>query len=210
MATPRWDQRFFATTRGRILAVLRRAAATVDELAGTLGITDNAVRSQLATLERDGLVAPGESRRGVSKPSTAYVLTIEAERLFARGYAPVLAALLAEMSAEYGDAQAGALLRAAGRRLAAGEGSGDLSATLDSAVQVLNDLGGCAEWRVDGDRVVVQGYGCPLAEVAAQRPEICAMTEAFVAALTGLPMREACTHGERPRCAFAAPLPSTP
>src|SRR5947209_3928354 len=67
----RLDRRFFATTRGRIVALLRGAAGTVDELAQTLGVTGNAVRAHLSTLERDGLVEPRGLRRGVSKPAVA-------------------------------------------------------------------------------------------------------------------------------------------
>ena len=50
MPATAWDQRFFATTRGRLLQHLRRRAATVDELAQALDLTDNAIRAQLALL----------------------------------------------------------------------------------------------------------------------------------------------------------------
>ena len=39
------SQRFFASTRGRIVALLRRESRTVDELAQALDLTDNAVRA---------------------------------------------------------------------------------------------------------------------------------------------------------------------
>ncbi|MFL5666689.1 MAG: ArsR family transcriptional regulator, partial [Ktedonobacteraceae bacterium] len=53
---PFTNERFFTSTRGHIITLLRRAGHTVDELARALQLTDNAVRSHLATLERDGLV----------------------------------------------------------------------------------------------------------------------------------------------------------
>src|SRR5207249_6425780 len=65
MPRTRWDERFFASTRGRIVQLLRRATSTVDELAEALGLTDNAVRAHLAILERDGLVQQKGVRRGV-------------------------------------------------------------------------------------------------------------------------------------------------
>lgn len=49
-------KRFFASIRGRIVALLRRAGRTVDELTQALDLTDNAVRAHLAALERDGMV----------------------------------------------------------------------------------------------------------------------------------------------------------
>lgn len=50
------NQRFFASTRGRIVTLLRHSSHTVEELAEALDLTDNAVRAHLATLERDGVV----------------------------------------------------------------------------------------------------------------------------------------------------------
>src|SRR6266581_530224 len=89
-----WNQRFFASTRGRIVMLLRRASRTVDELAKALNLTDNAVRAHLATLERDGIVRQGGVRRGSRKPSSIYDLAPEAEQLFPKAYDPVLQHLL--------------------------------------------------------------------------------------------------------------------
>ena len=110
----RWDQRFFASTRGRIVALLRRASRTVEELAQALGLTDNAIRAHLASLERDGLVRQQGVRRGVRKPSYAYDLTPEADRLFPKPYAPVLGQLLDVLAERLEPAEVEALLRAEG------------------------------------------------------------------------------------------------
>ena len=79
---------------GRIMALLRRGGMTVDELAAALGLSGNAVRPQLAVLERDGLVERAELRRGASRPAQVYVLSREAELLFSHAYIPVLTELL--------------------------------------------------------------------------------------------------------------------
>ena len=64
-----WRKRFFETTRGKLVALLRRRELTVDEMATALGVTDNAIRAQLAALERDKLVEQRGVRRGAGKPS---------------------------------------------------------------------------------------------------------------------------------------------
>jgi predicted ArsR family transcriptional regulator len=69
------DERFFASTRGQVTALLRQGERTVEELAQALVLTDNAVRAHLVTLERDGLVRQAGLRRGLSKPAYAYALT---------------------------------------------------------------------------------------------------------------------------------------
>ena len=52
-------------------------------MADALQLTDNAVRAQLATLERDGLVRLGGGRAGSRKPNLTYEATGDAERLLA-------------------------------------------------------------------------------------------------------------------------------
>ena len=85
----RWDQKFFASTRGRIVTLLRCTGRTVEELARALGLTDNGVRSHLAILERDGIVRQHGtiSHEGGGKPAYVYELTPEAEEdLFTKAY----------------------------------------------------------------------------------------------------------------------------
>src|SRR5215204_5645848 len=141
------DQRFFATTRGRVVALLRRASLTVNELAEALALTDNAVRLHLATLDRDGLVTQAETRRGIGKPSYAYRLTPEAERLFPKPYGPVLDELLRVLAERLGPEELDTALREVGHRLAAGHEApaGPLQARVEHGAALLDALGGLAE-----------------------------------------------------------------
>jgi predicted ArsR family transcriptional regulator len=61
-----WDRRFFDSTRGRIVTMLRRSNRTVEDLARALDLTDNGVRAHLAVLERDGIVRQRGSLRRTS------------------------------------------------------------------------------------------------------------------------------------------------
>ena len=88
------NRRFLTTTRGKIVALLRRCCQTVEELASSLGLTDNAVRAHLTTLERDGLVQQQGTRPGRRKPAVVYALTPAAEDLFPKAYGPVLSQFL--------------------------------------------------------------------------------------------------------------------
>ena len=116
--------RFMESTRGRIVSLLRRGARTVEELAGALGLTNNAIRNHLATLERDGIVRQEGIRRGpgAGKPAIVYELDPDAEPLFSHAYAPVLAAVIDVLINELPAAQAEALMRRVGHQLAAGVG----------------------------------------------------------------------------------------
>src|ERR1044072_7483243 len=92
--TTKLDKRFFESTRGRIVALLRGTTKTVNELAEELELTDNAVRGHLLTLERDGLIKQSGIQRGIRKPHFAYQLTQEAEQLFPKAYDALLNLLI--------------------------------------------------------------------------------------------------------------------
>ena len=207
-----WDQKFFDSTRGQTVTLLRRSGRTVDELAKTLGLTNNGVRVHLATLERDGLVRQRGSVRpgsGGGKPAYVYELTPEAEDLFPRAYEPVLGHLLDVLSDGLGPKESEALLRDVGRRIAKGRGvTGDgMRPRLEAAAAILNELGGLAELEEHEEGFAIRGYGCPLAGVTPDHPEACRMAETLISELAGMPVFEHCDRGAKPKCCFEVALP---
>jgi predicted ArsR family transcriptional regulator len=202
-----WNQRFFESTRGRIITLLRRASRTVEELAQALDLTDNAVRAHLATLERDGLVRQRGARRGSGKPALVYELTPETEQLFPKAYGSVLRELLHVLNEHLPPAEMEALLRRVGRRIA-GQWHmppGDLRTRLEAAVNVLDELGGMAELELRDDTYSIRGYSCPLAAAVPGHPEVCHLAETLLTELVGVPVDEQCERGETPHCCFVVP-----
>lgn len=200
----RGERQFRVSTRSRIVALLRRASHTVDELARVLDLTDNAVRAHIVTLERDGLVEQRGMRRSASKPAYAYGLTAEAEQLFPKAYEPVLAQLVTLLTEQFGTDRVDDLLRAVGHRIAHRYAAtdGSLESRLDGAVALLNGLGGLAEYEITERGIVIQGYSCPLAAVASDHPTICLLAETLISDHIGIPMTERCERGAHPRCRF--------
>lgn len=199
-----WERHFGNSTRGRIVAILRRGWKTVDEIAADLGLTDNAVRAHLARLERDGVVASGGERRdgSVGKPATLYGVADEATTLFSSAYPPALSALVAELGSRYPD-DLESVLRAAGRRLAR-PGSGTFSERVGGAAAFLTELGADADLVKTGDGYAIQGHGCALAQAVSTCPETCSMLEELLAQVTGGEVREHCDRSRYPpRCAFS-------
>jgi predicted ArsR family transcriptional regulator len=205
MSRLQWNQRFFASTRGRIVTLLRRDCRTVDELAQSLNLTDNAVRAHLATLERDGFVRQLGERRGSGKPAFVYELSAGAEQLFPKAYGSILRQLLEVLSEEMTTDAVEALLRRTGRRLAEQQQppGGDLQTRLLLAVDVLNELGGLAELEQRDGRFLIQGYSCPLATVVPGHPEVCSLAETLITELVGQPVKECCNSNEPVRCCFS-------
>ena len=199
-----WNQHFFASTRGRIVLLLRRADYTVDELAHDLDLTDNAVRAHLATLERDGLVRPTGTRRGSGKPAVVYTLTPEAEQLFPKAYAPVLQQLLEVLSTCLPTEKVAEIMESTGQRLAAqwSIAPGKLRVRLQQAVAILNELGGLAELEERDGSYIIQGYRCPFAAIVPGHPEICQLAKTLLAELIGEPVEEHCEHNGTAHCCF--------
>lgn len=203
-----WSHRFLSSTRGRLIALLRRDTRTVDDLASALNLTDNAVRAHLAALERDGIVRQGGVRRdgNVGKPAYAYELTAAAEQFFPQPYATVLNEMLAILDGDMSPGEIETLLRRIGARMASEypPGHGDMRMRLEAAVDALNQLGGLADLDMDGEKLLLRGYSCPLAAVVPGHPDACRLAEAFVSEVAGVPVRECCDREVIPHCRFEA------
>jgi predicted ArsR family transcriptional regulator len=193
-------------TRTRLLDSLRRGCDTVEALATALGITDNAVRFHIATLERTGVVRRSGTVRGgrVGKPAVLYELTESAEELQSRAYAPVLTACVEELSARMSEEDLSLFMQAVGARLASSLAKldGDLDARVRGAADLLGALGGAVSIAPGPAGPVIEGHGCPLASAVARQPATCTAVRALLHELLGVPVTELCDHTERPRCRF--------
>lgn len=205
MQGSQWIERLLSSTRGQIIGLLRRAPMTVSDLAAALGLTDNAVRAHLAAMERDGLVEQRRGPvRGVGKPAQLYALTAAADALLPKAYAPVLGVLLQTLGERMGPDELAELLREVGRRAGAGRGreGADVRMRIEAAYGVLGEMGGVAEIHEADGAVTIRGFSCPLAALVPGHPQVCQLAEAMLSEIVGVPVREQCDKGERPRCCF--------
>lgn len=205
-----WETSIGGTVRGRIIALLRRGERSVEELASELAVTDNAIRAQLQTLERHGVVHQARIRRegAVGKPATMYAIAPQAEPLFSSAYAPMLKALLASLEERLDSREVDAIFRDAGRRLAEqlsvddGGAAKQLEARVRSAAAVLSSLGA----EIDVERApggyLLRGHACPLSAAVRSQPNVCHAVEELVAGVTGATVVECCDRDGRAKCRF--------
>ncbi len=199
------DKRFFESTRGQIVTILRSAPSTVDELAEKLNLTDNAVRAHLATLERDGIVRQTGLRRGPRKPHFTYALTEDADKLFPKAYDALLNQLIAVLKTRLQPAEIEDVLREVGRAVAADVAPGkdaSLEGRVHTALKVLEAIGGAAGAEKQGDKIVIRSNGCPLAAAVNVHPEVCRLAETLLAEVVKAPVVEQCDREGRPKCRF--------
>ena len=201
--TTKLDKRFFDSTRGRIVALLRGKTKTVNELAEELGLTDNAVRGHLLSLERDGLVVQSGMQRGIRKPHFEYELTPEAEKIFPKAYDVIVNSLIAVLKERLDSSQLEDVLREVGRSLAGNQTSeGDLENRADQALIALKAIGGAPCLENEGERLLIKSGSCPLAAAVAEHPEVCQLAEALLSKIVGAKVREHCDRENAPRCRF--------
>ena len=199
-----WLERLLGETRAKLLQLLRRPPGTITELSSALGLTDNAVRTHIAALGRDGMVQQvGTQRDTGGKPARVYALTDAGEELFPKAYSIVLGRLVEQIARTDGWEHAVKLLRAVGKEAGSGvAGAPDVAGRVNAAAAALRSLGGDIEVQPTTDGWHLQGYGCPLSAVTARHPQVCALAKALVEEITGRPVTECCDRRGRPRCAF--------
>jgi len=171
--------RFFDTTRGKIVGALReRRSASAFDLADQFGLSPNAIRQQLVILERDGLIAGRSVRRGKTKPTVEYSLTAEADRYFPQRYDKMLNAVLREIRTAGGDEAVKAVFERIGKRTA--DRLGPVTAEepaekrLEQVVSALKASGVIAEMqRTERGMLLLHEHSCPYASVVAEHPEAC-------------------------------------
>jgi predicted ArsR family transcriptional regulator len=205
-----WSHRFLDSTRGRIIARLRRGPGTVEELALTTGLTPNGVRVHLTTLERDGWISAGSVRRTASpgKPATLYALAPGADAQLSRAYRPLLLALLAELGAREPAARRETLLRESGRRLAAGLTQEALGPARQRIARLLTALGAEVDVVERGrGRYEVRGFGCPVGDAVAVEPRVCRSVTALLEGALGARVVERCDRENGACCRFEVTMP---
>jgi predicted ArsR family transcriptional regulator len=198
-----WERQIGGPTRGRIIALLRRGASTVEELATALRVTDNAVRTHLQLLEREGVGAVSGSRQGpgAGKPATTYEIASDDEPALSGAFAPVLTALLQTLAERTSPEELDALLRDVGRRLGpANPKSGSLDSRVRAAAALLASLGSELDVERTPEGYLLRGYACPLAATVKGQPKACHAIEELVQAVVGEQVRERCDRSAGARC----------
>ena len=172
--------RFFQTTRGKIVAELRqRGSASAADLAAVFGLSPNAVRQQLVVLERDGLVIEQSVRRGPTKPTLEFSLSAEADKLFPQQYDKMLAAVLREVKTAYGQAAVdsifGSIAQRAVEKTKAHVNASDAEGRVAQLTEVLRERGVAAEYSLIDGGFLLQEHNCPYSGVVQEHPEVCSV-----------------------------------
>jgi predicted ArsR family transcriptional regulator len=199
------DRRFFESTRGKIVLLLRSSGKTVNELAAALDLTDNAVRAHLLSLERDGLVTTGGMQKGFRKPHSLFRLTDEARHIFPKFYDSLFNLLVKVLKTRM-PAALGTIFQDVGKAAAAkmpDMPDATLEARVAEALVALEGLGGAAVSEQHNGGITIKSEVCPFADAVLEHPEVCKIAESLVSEIVQAPVTEICDRTSLPRCRFA-------
>jgi predicted ArsR family transcriptional regulator len=217
-AGPR-KRHFWSGRRARIFYHLQNGAVTVNDLAGKLGLTDNAVRAHLRSLEDERLIRRCGVRKGSRRPHVAYELTSKAEQLFSTPYDRAFTQLIGVLKSRMTPRAVREVFRVTGKSLASANSGvnkrrNKVADRVRAAVKVLRACGGNVRTERANGSLLLRSAACPLAAVVAQHPETCQILESLLAQIIGRPIRQCCVHGMKPRCGFEIkirqPSPKSP
>ncbi len=199
--------RFFQTTRGKIVSELRRrGSASAADLARSFGLSPNAVRQQLVVLERDGLVAERPVRRGPTKPTYEFSLTPDADKLFPQGYDKMLTAVLRELRSQFGTPAVeqifAGLSRRAIERARRSITAEDPEQRVAQLTEMLRKGGVVAEYNLIDGGFALHEHCCPYSDAAKENPEVCQVIHHVIDETIGEHVQtESLAHGGK-ECRF--------
>lgn len=198
--------------------IKRNGSATIKELEDLLGVTTNAVRQHLQSLQADGYVERRQVNAGVGRPHHAYSITDKAHELFACHCDDLALTLLEEVFAMEGPERAGELLGRVGDRLAKRYATSVRSEALQDRVKqlagALYQRGVLTDVEVEDDNTfILHAYNCPYHELAQEHRSICEMDEDLMRKVLGSEVNlSACMMDGHRGCSFVVsekPLVST-
>lgn len=207
-----------ASTRDRVVrSILQHGPSTASELAQRLQLTPAAVRRHLSVLIEVGHLTSRQQRvygqRGRGRPAMVFALTDAGREQFPHGYDALAIDALGFVRDALGqqgvDEFAGHFVDGVQRRFA--ELRGEYDNPTDALVQALNDAGFVASVHPVATGKQLCQHHCPVAQVAAEFPELCeAETRVFAELLDSHVQRLATiAHGDGV-CTTHVPRPVRP
>jgi predicted ArsR family transcriptional regulator len=174
------------------LLLQNKGGLTVEDLSKGLGITDNAVRQHLTALERDGMVAGGETQSTGGRPERLYGLTTAGQELFPRHYSWFAELLINSLREEQGtDAlreRLESMGKAVGRQVMTRVAdTRDKAERIRALSDIMRELGyQSASIDLPNDRLpAIEATNCVFHNLARQYPEVCHFDLAMMSEIVG-------------------------
>ena len=201
------------TTKQQLLTLLKRTGSiTVEEAAGALSVASMTARQHLVNHERDGLIQSEPVRRSNGRPHYLYTLTPKGEEMFPRRYDLLAQVILDEVGALdptdianlTPEEKRSLLIRRTADRLAERyrfqvEGR-SLDERVAAVADVLQLIGGFAEWCQTDAGFEIRDYNCVFARLVSPQSSDCEWHVRLITQLLKWPVRHELVVNGRVEC----------
>lgn len=162
------------------------SGTTIEQLVTELGITTNAVRQHLASLERDGLVVRAGTKPTRGRPELLYALSDNGREMFPRLYRQLAIGLIEEIATSSDTSLLEATMNRMGCKAGARVSSNGKSLSIEQTAVAMRDAGYAAHvsGTSENTREIV-AHNCVFHKLAEQFPAVCEYDLAFLSAATG-------------------------
>ncbi len=199
-------------TQQRLLKLLNKnkSGLTISDLTDLLGVSRNAVKQHLTSLEKNNLIESGALIKTAGRPIQNYVLTMEGKENFSRKYSWFAQILLENIRLEKGKNGLSDFLEKIGIDIS-NKYLPDLNklkvkARLNKAASILSELGYEAEIVSSKDKSEISKLeisNCVFQHLAVSCPEICQFDLSLLSNLTGQKIeQQSCIARDGNVCSF--------
>ena len=189
----------------------KRGPLPITEIARAARHSVMATRYHLSLLIDEGCVAAKDVAHSTSvgRPQALYTLADRAHEHLPQQYNSLAEQLLEEIAHSLGEKEQRALLRRAGKRLAASAppvrrgARAETRHALRRAVDFLSERGYLAQWEKANGEYALHVCNCPYRQVAFTHRQVCDMDVALLGELVAAPMKMShCLASQDARCTF--------
>lgn len=183
------------STRERILqTLLNHPRASINDLAGAVGINPISVRHHLTNLQADGLVSAEEERHGVGRPRLVYYLTEKGLERFPTRYLTLTNRLLDQIKETLPEPTVQILFSQMAKDLAAEYAAKlkplPIEQKLDTIKEVLASEGFNVDWDKEGDNYQIHEISCPYYHISQSHPEVCEVDQTLISTMLSIPVEK--------------------
>ncbi|MCS4535123.1 metalloregulator ArsR/SmtB family transcription factor [Corynebacterium sp. HS2168-gen11] len=182
------------TRRAIMMSLLQHGSLTATQLSQTLNLSAAGIRRHLDILVDEGLAEPAPPRRltqgSRGRPAKEFRLTHAGKRQFGHDYDGLAALALSALRETGGDEAVKAFARKRAEAIVANvhveeDDEDSLSKAAEALVTAFSNQGYAATITNVGQGVQICQHHCPISEVAAEFPELCAAEHEVIANLLG-------------------------
>ena len=173
------------------LLLKNRAGLSIDEIAGKLSISRNAVQQHFSTLERDAFIQKGTLKKTAGRPVCTFVLTEAGVNYFPKQYAWFSELILSDLKEEMGSEAFIRYLQKLGTNLSQSllpkfEGKQG-NERIKELIEIMEGLGYQAKTTgtQNGDEQYIEACNCIYHDLAQKYDEICELDKILVSTLLG-------------------------